>query len=1183
MTLKFIVSKAGYDGNQEIATALKTDMMEKPNDRFFYLVPNHMKFESEIDTLAKVGNGGDVTAESNLQVLSFSRLAWYFLRGTAEYQRQRISPAGINMLLYQVINDSKDDLFLFDQEVNHAGFLDQLSRQITEFQSGNVTPSDLFSITKSDADLTNDLQDKLHDFGIIYDRFQTEIESRYFDNHNGLNLLSDYLDSHEIKGTHFFISNFSKLTAQELRLVETLIVKGDSVTVGLTLDRAYPTDLPNSDSLFYAPAKLFHRLYQFAAANQVPYLGTTVADNPRVNSDLLRLEQYWQQSSSMEQITAPNKIQDDSVQIIKTDSRYTELDQVATKIRQLVATKGYRYSDFLIVTRKLAAYQNVLQPVFENAEIPYFEDIQKSMADHPLVELLDALFSMVDPNRRRNYMYDDVMRFLKSELVLPKTDDGYLEIDEFRQDLALAENLVLKNGFEDQKWLQSDDWQYVWVQDGDEEVLKTERNERLSARVNVVRHLIKDNLPRFYKRLFKASTNTEAATIIYNFLTDMGVFDQLVAWRDRANNAGDINRADQIEQVHKTFVNLLDEMVSILGDRQFVADDFWNLLYSGFVGATYSLVPTTLDQVSVSESGMVQMNNRKITFIIGATDDNMPMVSVNESLFGDDDVNQLETVLPDEKYLNDPSDAQIAFEPYLNYLSFLSGSEKLIFTYSEGEGEENAIKLSPYVARIANYFHIKPEEVSSVPANSDDVDKYIGTLRSSLHHLIQVSQASAKANESLAPSWQYTLNKIKSDGRYTFLVDRLLASLDYKNEVHSLDKEIVTDLYNGELNISISQLESFYQNPYEYFLRYGLKLQERDEFKLSPQSTGQFFHEALERIVDNFRQNKIELSELGDDEIKKLVSDTVSTMVTNPDNFAYVILQSSNRMKYITNELQKTLIQMVTVLKEQQTRTPMRPKQTELVFGQPGGSNLAGLEFELPDNNKIHVRGRIDRIDELDIPEKKYFAVVDYKSSERDFDFSKAYSGLSMQLMTYLDVVKKNLDKLSDSDEKALLAGVLYLHIKNSIVKPEELAKDKIKGDINNFLLDDHRYNGLLVEDMDLLKHVDTSHDKDNPLYLPFALKKDGTPTAKSSLITPEDLDRFLNHTENLIVEAGTQIFNGDIKLAPFKDGKATALQFSPYKSIMNFDPLLPENRYNVIEKLKAEEVIARLKEEHKE
>ncbi len=174
----------------------------------------------------------------------------------------------------------------------------------------------------------------------------------------------------------------------------------------------------------------------------------------------------------------------------------------------------------MILTRHLDAYQNILDPVLTTQQIPYFKDIQKSMADHPLVELLSSLFDIYDPNRARNYRYDDVMRFLKSELVLPMIDGKPMSIDAYRQALALTDNLVLKNAYADSRWTQKEDWQYVWLPDNDEGQTATkitDQDRDISRQINIIRHLVRDLLPKFYKKFYKAKTNREASGILYQF------------------------------------------------------------------------------------------------------------------------------------------------------------------------------------------------------------------------------------------------------------------------------------------------------------------------------------------------------------------------------------------------------------------------------------------------------------------------------------------------------------------------------------------------------------------------------------------------------------------------------------------------------------------------------------------
>lgn len=1182
MTLQFVLGKEGLDHQTTMIDILRHQKSDNPNDQFFYLVPNHIKFESEVTILKQLGNPNEITtAQSDVQVLSFTRLAWFFLRNTPEYQKQRISSAGISMLLYQIIVDNEDKLILFAHEIHNPGFIDQIASQITEMQAGNVLPEDLMEMLEnSDSTITNDLRDKLHDFAIIYSQYVKQITDKYFDNHTVLNLLSTKLADIDLTTYHFYITGFSKFTAQECGLVQTLINQSASVTVSLTLDRPYTTELPEQPNIFFQSAKLFNQLYRFAADNQVPYLKTVMADQPRISVDMQKLEQYWIASSSLGTPHIDNQISPTSVQIYQADNLYSELDQVATMIHQMVATGNYRYSDFLILTRHLNAYQNILDPVFATQQIPYFKDIQQSMADHPLVELLASLFDIYDPNRLRNYRYDDVMRFLKSELVLPMTDGKAMSLDDYRQAVSLTDNLVLKNAYAGSRWTQKEDWQYVWLpenNDGETGTKITDQDREISRKINVIRHLIRDLLPGFYKKFYQANTNQDAARILYQFLVDAGVVDRLTEWRNAATDAGDLTRSAQVEQVWRTFCSLLDECVQILGDKPFMPGDFWALIYAGFEGADYAQIPSTLDQVTVSESGMVQMNDHKVTFMIGSNDDNMPDRLANENLFGDDDINQLQSNLGDDQYLNDPAEVQMAFEPYLNYLAFMTASDQLIFTYTSKLNDETAVKLSPYVSRIQHFFNLKIHNNPAIPDVAQDVMPYVGTRQGTLHHLIQVVQTNFGIHQDLSTGWADILQFLYHDPEVGSKTVKLLKSIRYSNQPKSLDPQIVTNLYGSELNISISQLETFYKNPYEYFLKYGLKLQERPKFELSNASTGTFYHDAMDRIIKQIHAQNIDLAGLSDQDVNELVEETVQEIINDPQNFDYVILTSSNRMHYISMQLQATIQQMVRALRDQQQLTPMRPQNTELIFGQPNQKQaLKGLTFDLPDDRQVKVRGRIDRIDSMTTKDKRYFGIVDYKSSDRKFDFNAAYDGTSMQLLTYLDVLKNNLERLNPDDKDVALAGALYLHIYNSVFKPSDLAKTNF----DDALLEKHKYNGILVNDSDLIDNLETDLESGTSQIFPYRINRTGEMAKSSSTINPLQLVAFLNHTEKLIINAATKIFDGDVRLWPFQQGQSTGMQFTPYKSIMNFDPILPENQYRLVGNDSKENILKKLGEE---
>lgn len=157
----------------------------------------------------------------------------------------------------------------------------------------------------------------------------------------------------------------------------------------------------------------------------------------------------------------------------------------------------------------------------------------------------------------------------------------------------------------------------------------------------------------------------------------------------------------------------------------------------------------------------------------------------------------------------------------------------------------------------------------------------------------------------------------------------------------------------------------------------------------------------------------------------------------------------------------------------------MKPLQTEILFGQiAGAQGIPGLELPLNNGGKLHVRGKIDRVDVAVEQADTWLSVVDYKSSGRSFDVTEAYYGMAMQLLTYLDVALMDAVKLTG---KALVrpAGSYYLHVHNPILsEANEIEKETLKK---------FSYDGIFVDEPELLEVLDHSLEaKENSLIYPI-------------------------------------------------------------------------------------------------
>ncbi|MBM6804831.1 exodeoxyribonuclease V subunit gamma, partial [Mediterraneibacter glycyrrhizinilyticus] len=138
----------------------------------------------------------------------------------------------------------------------------------------------------------------------------------------------------------------------------------------------------------------------------------------RLSPDLEQLGKYWQTSVSLKANKPAPLSSKESVSVVALANRIEEVRYVASQIRQEVAKGERRYRDYMVLAPDLADYENLIAPIFNQYQLPFYLDLSKGMGIHPLVEFLNALFTLAKhPNL---YSYHDLMRLLKTELFIPQ-------------------------------------------------------------------------------------------------------------------------------------------------------------------------------------------------------------------------------------------------------------------------------------------------------------------------------------------------------------------------------------------------------------------------------------------------------------------------------------------------------------------------------------------------------------------------------------------------------------------------------------------------------------------------------------------------------------------------------------------------------------------------------------------
>jgi ATP-dependent helicase/nuclease subunit B len=1233
-TLGFVLGTAAMDHQQVLIDQLADQLKNAPaEDSFYYLVPNHIKFETEINVLAGLRqrqghNTTDRFASERVQVLSFSRLAWYLLRDTPAFQTPRISKIGMAMLTSQVVQEQAADLRLYASEVKQPGFIQKMTAQLEELKSANISADDLSAIIDqvkeaADPGVSQSWLAKMHDVEVIYHAYEQRLQARFLGNSELYQQLVSYLNqSPATAKMHFFIDRFAQFTANEQQVVDALITNAASTTISLTLDRGYPDqnhpdprELPAKNDLFYSSAMQFHRLWKFAQAHPQTVKGlknVTFATTPRVSEDLQLVDAYFKRYARepldpAEHQTLPHPR---NVQFMQTTNRLTELNSVATQIRHLVASGKYRYRDFLILSRHLDGYQTMIEPVFAAHGIPVFNDHERLMDDHPLVTLLSTLIELP----QRNWRTADIIQLLKTWLLVPRSSSGDLmSVSEFQRAVFTTENWCLKQAIDGKKaWTTTDHdelaqlWQAPGTDESDPKYANS-RLKKLNDRLALVKNYVAGEIIPFLDRLRQAQDGRELATLLYQFLTRMGVTERLYAWQ-QYQSTRDLDLARQPQQVWSTFCQILQEYVEILGRQAVLTTGtaaltaFSELLQSGFAAAQYSQIPATLDQVMISETGIVQSQDRKVVFMIGSTDDVMPEMQENEGLLTDQDKDILSEYLDaDYQYLPGSAIDQLVDEPFVHYTGFMNAKERLIFTAPRTDSDDKELGISPYMRDMAGYFNQPCHDYPLVTSKQgqEHALAFVSAPFATINRLVEVGRqrrddqgVTANQQPVLPAGWQFVAQELvklakqwqnspdaEMQRQGVALGQRLglvAAGFHYQNKVDALGNELAQALYlrttpdkdeGRVLYASISQLQDFYINQYEYFLKYGLRLQKRDELTLSTDRIGTFFHKAMESFVNAVQQSGTPFADLAKEDHQGQLSQLVDhALVTAQENQPSLLrlVSSSNQAQFQYQQLTAIVKTMLTTLCQQARYSGAQPVRTEVQFGRIGSKqdgDLGSLEYPLKDNHHLYLRGRIDRIDNLKQGDHDFLTVVDYKSSNHLFDLTSAYYGISLQLLTYLNGLQANLRELDSNDPQ--LAGALYLRLNNPTIK----AADLHKGSLDELKLKEHQYKGILLNDPQLLKKLDNSLDRQSFLY-PLKEYKNGNIKANKDalLVTPQQLEWLQEMNKQLIINAGNHILSGDLKLNPYRlltgSMRRTGLDYSDYLDVFQFDNMLDQQNY---------------------
>ena len=1053
----------------------------------------------------------------NVDVLSFARLAYRVFDELGKENLMVLEETGKNLVLRKVAEQERDKLKMLGGNIHKMGYVGEVKSFLSELAQYNITPEALQEFLLCN-ELSESLRRKLEDILVLYQGFREFLEGRFITAEEILGLLGDSLDeSSIIRDSVIVFDEFTGFTPVQNKLLERLLLVSEQIRVALTIDeREDFFHCKGVQELFAMSKKTVASLLKMADMLHVEVKDPVIIPAGKRHEHTPQLHFMEQNLFRPSGNSYSGKV--DAIEMSVHKNPKNELKYVAAQIATLVRQNNYRYKDIAVVTGDVNLYANYVAEIFEKYEIPYFVDQTKTILFHPLVEFIRAALEIVETN----FSYESVFRFLRCDLC------GY----EMTQ-VDLLENYVLAKGIRGRKR-----WQSKWN-------LVSENEQEEMQELNQLRENLMAHLDSFYETFSQKELFLEDATVaLYQLLSGYEVEWRLKKKEDAYTAAGAFSKAKEYAQIYRIVMELFDKVVALLGQEKISVREYADILDAGFDAAKVAVIPPGNDKVMLGDIERTRLNHIKVLFFIGVNDGVIPKA---ESAGGI--ITQFEREMLGEFQMELAPGARerVFIQKFYLYLNMTKPSDKLYVTFSKVNAEGKALRRSYLTGTLLKLFPelMIKEEPEGMPA------EWILTPLSGMEYFLQGLQK--KEPETF---WKALTNWYQSNPVFKEKVEKLLEASYSSYQEEPISKAVTKALYGNVLENSVTRLERFAACAFAHYLQYGLNLKERELLQFASVDMGNIYHKALECFAKEVKETGISWSSLNEVQTEQFLETALEKTV---QSFQNTLALEDAKNQYLLQRMKRTLHCAVWAMVHQVKCGQFEPSAFEVAFS--GVSQLDAIQFELSDEEKMRLKGRIDRIDTYETEDKVYVRIIDYKSGNTTFSLVNLYHGLQLQLVVYMNAALEVIEK-RHKGKQVEPAGIFYYQVKHPMIDADGSESDAV---LRDAIFEELKLNGLVNKEKEVYRAMDKDFNG-NSKVIPVGEKTDGTLKATSKVVSAAEFEAMGTFVNDKIAETGEKIFAGDVSVNPYQMEKQTGCDYCPYHAVCGFDTKLSGYHFRKLE-----------------
>ena len=1140
MSLRFYFGPSGSGKSHRIYEEIMQRAAQEPGRNFLIIVPDQFTMQTQKDLVMHSDRGGIL----NIDVLSFGRLSHRILEEVGTKEMPVLDDTGKSLVLQKIAADLKEQLPAMGSLLHKQGYIHEVKSAISEFMQYGISTQDMDKLIAS-AEKRGALAMKLRDLKTLYRGFQDYIRDHFITTEETLDVLRRSLVKSKILPDSVVVfDGFTGFTPIQNRLIQELMRVCEETIVTVTIgEEEDPYQMDGEQKLFHLSKKTVADLVKLAAEAEV-----TRGEDVFVKGGPNRFAEapalcYLEQNLFRYQYE-PYMEKQREIHMFEALSPREEVHQTALYIRKLIREEGLTYRDIAVVIGDLEGYASYVETEFGQLEIPCFLDRTRGIVLNPMIEYIKSALQLYI----RDFSYDTVFHFLRSGMA----DISREEIDEL-------ENYVIRTGargYRTYSRLFTRKTEEMQQGSGQED---TERAEETLERLNRIRQQFADTVEILH--MAPRAKAGEYVDHLYDFLEQNQVQQKLLNYQQRFEQEGDLAKAREYAQIYRLVMDLLDQIYELLGEEEISLQEFADILEAGFGEITVGTIPQNVDRIVVGDMERTRLKQVKVLFFLGVNDGNIPKNASKGGIISDMD---REFLIESGTEMAPSPRQQMYIQRLYLYLNMTKPSQRLYLSYAKVNSDGKGIRPSYLIDTVRKLF---PQLAVEYPQNRSRLEQIEGRQEGARYlaeELREYADGTLREEERQDFYLMYRAYEADPEGR-----DRLTAAAFRRYKESGLSRIVARALYGRQLENSVSRLETYAACACRHFLQYGLSLQEREEFGFEVSDMGNVYHAVLENFAGKLAESGRTWWDFDENFATQAIKEAVEGYAAT---YGETVLYSSARNEYAITRMSRILTRTVLTLQQHLKQGSFQPDDYELSFR--FAEDLDSIHVDLSEEEKMHLQGRIDRIDVSEDAEHVYVKVIDYKSGNKKFDLAALYYGLQLQLVVYMNAAME-LESRKHPDKEIVPAALLYYHIDDPTIEtPVELTQEQI----NEEILTKLRMNGVVNSDPAVVERLDRFL-QDKSKVIPVEKKKDGSFSARSGILSREELQVVSAYVDTKIRQIGREILDGKIAANPYEKGNEEACTYCAYKKVCGFDGSIPGYEKRQLEDLDKQTLMQRMQE----